>query len=150
MAFVPLAVMAAGAVVSAVGSIYQGQAASAASGYNAQVDESNARASVQQGAEEERRVRVIGRKQQGQIRAAVGASGIQLDGSALDVLQESSANAEADALNARHNGELKASAYQKEAAGERFKSSTSSTAGYLGAASSILNAGASAYKVYGK
>lgn len=128
--------MAAGAALSAVGSIRGGNAVANAAEYNAQNAEANAQESRQQASEEERRVRVQARKQIGAARANYGASGVTTEGSALDVLEESAANAELDALTVRHQGEMKARNFEQYANMERFKGREAKVAGYLGAAGS--------------
>lgn len=138
---VTIAAIAAGAAAasSAVGAIYEGNAKAGAAEYNATVADQNAKLSSQQGAENERRTRVMGRKVLGSIRAGYGASGVTMEGSATDVYEESAATAELDALTARHSGEVKAYEYENEAKLERFRAQTSRVSGYLGGASSLIS-----------
>lgn len=68
--------------------------------------------------DEEQRFRLSGRKAIGLARANIGASGITLEGSAQDALEESAANIEIDALNIRNQGILQASATRRQ--GEIF------------------------------
>lgn len=123
--------------LGAIGAINEGKSAKIAGDYNARVAEQNAVYSRQQAVEEERRSRVVSRKFLGDMRASYGASGITLEGSALDVLGESAANAELDALTIRSGGEAKYASYQNEAGNERLagrnalKSSRLKAAGYL-------------------
>jgi hypothetical protein len=148
MAAVPIIALAAGGLMSAVGAINQGNSAKAAADYNAQVAEQNAELSRQQGIEEERRTRIMAKKQLGDMRANYGASGITLEGSPLDILEESAAAAELDALTVRHAGDSRAIGYRNEAAQERFSGRQARTSGYFSASGSLLSGAgqAMAYK----
>lgn len=135
--------MGGGGLLKSYGTLQEGYAAAGASDYNAQMAESNAVQAKLQAAEEERRQRVISRKALGDMRTGYAASGITMEGSALDVLTESAAAAEMDALTIRHSGEVKATAYKNEAALERYKAKYQRKAAQLGAASSLLSTGGS-------
>lgn len=74
----------------------------------ARVSRQNARVVRQQGEEDARRFRIFADKRLGSARAAVGASGIQLGGSALDSIEESARNLELDALSIEFEGDLRA------------------------------------------
>lgn len=130
--------MGIGSAFSAAGAYQSGQAGAMAARYNADLAEKNAVLAIQQGAEEERRSRVIARKTIGAARANYGASGVSTDGSAMDVLAESAAAAEQDALNIRNNASMKADAYRAEARMERLRGSAAETAGTLGALGALF------------
>jgi hypothetical protein len=149
MAAVPI-IMGVSAIAQGVGSFMQGSADADAADKNAARLTENARTARQQAAEEERRYRISGQKQLGGIRANYGASGISSsEGSALDVLQESAQNIELDALEIRHQGELKAQGYTEDAATERDRAGTARTGRWLFGASSILKGGADSLKYAG-
>jgi len=139
------ALTAAAGVATVISTMAQAQAQSRAATYNAQVSENNATYSRQIGAENERRQRVQNTKALGSIRAKYGASGITLDGSPSDVLAESAANAELEALMARHSGIVEAIGYKNSAALDRSRAGAARTAGYLGAAADLLKTGADTY-----
>lgn len=131
-------------VLGAVGSIQKGNAAGKAADFDAALGEQNANLAEQQGAQDAQAIRIQSRKNIGGIHASIGASGLTADsGSAMDVLQESAANGEMDALRAKHAGDLKAWSYRTGAEQSREAGDSARTTGYLGAASSILGAGAS-------
>ncbi len=134
----------AGGMIQMAGEVHEGQAAENAAKYNASVAEHNANLSIHQSAEEERRQRVMAKRQLGDMRASYGASGVQLDGSALDVLEDSAANAELDALTIRHGGQVKASNFLNEASLERFKGRMMKEQAYLKATGTLLETGAKA------
>lgn len=133
---------------SVFGSLAQASAASAAAQYNAQIAANNATYARQKAAEDERRARVQGRKVLGGVRAGYGASGITVEASPQDVLEEGAAAAELDALTIRHAGEVQAVAFENESNLERFRAKTARTTGYLSAASSLLSGVGKIYDYY--
>lgn len=140
----PALLFAASGAMNAIGAIHSGNSEAAAGEYNAQMAERNAALSRQQAAIEEQRTRTLAAKQIGNMRAGYGASGVAMDGSAIDVLSESAANAELDALTVRHGGEMRAQGFQNEALLDRYRAKNSKLGGYLGA----LGAGLSSYASY--
>lgn len=124
--------------IKTIGAVRQGEAEGAAADYNAAVDEQNAQLALKQAGEQERRTRLISRKQIGKQRANIGSSGITLEGSALDALEESAANAELDALNVRYQGQLQAYAYRTRSQLYRYQGKNARTTGYLNAAGILV------------
>lgn len=135
------AAMAGGAAIGAVGSIGQGNANGNVADYNAQIANQNAATVEAQGAEQERRSLVNSNKVLGQEGAAYGASGVGSTGSAMDVMRNSAANGELNALTIKNQADVKATAYANEAALDQFRGSNDRTAGYLNAAAGLLGAG---------
>lgn len=132
------AITGASSILKGIGDVAQGRAQDEAAQYNAQRDEQNAILAEQQAAANEQRFRVLALKNQGSITAAYGASGVAATGSVLDVLGESAANAELDALTIRHNGQIKATNLRNDAAMERWKGGIARKLGYFGGASDLL------------
>lgn len=130
-------VLGIAAAVSAFSSIRQGQAAKEAGDFNARQAEQNARLTTLQGAEDERRVRAMSAKQIGETRASIGANNLTLDGSPLDILQESAQNAERDALNIRVGASRRSQILQENAAMERRQGAGAQVTGYLSAAGQL-------------
>ena len=147
---VPL--MIAGAAVSAIGSIQQGRAANQAAQYNAAVmdrnaviQSNNAILARQQGVSASEQQRKDAARKMGAMRAGYAASGVQMEGSPLEVLGASAAAAELDTLNTVYNGELKARGLENDAQGlretanlDRMRGKNAQTQGYFNAASSLL------------
>lgn len=129
----------AGDAISAIGSINQGKADAMAGEYNAQTAEQNAKYSLTQSAENERRQRIVSKKFLGDIRSTYGASGITADASALDILEESAANAELDALTTRHEGQVKAAGYMSDARFSRISGENAKRSAYLKAAGYVAS-----------
>ena len=149
MAFMAAAIpyiMAASAVVSAVGAIRQGQAAKKAADFNAiintqnaQIARSNAAAQAQQ-ADREKYLRL------GSIAAAQGKSGGEAgEGSVLDVLGDVAAQSEWEKQDILYQGEQRARGFTNTAALDTFSGKQARTAGYLKAGSELLSGGANAY-----
>lgn len=87
--------------------------------HNAQLKEDNADQIIRQSAEDERRLRVMNRRDLGTMQASYGASGVTMDGSPLDVLQETVAHQEMDALTIRKQGEGRAMGLRSDAGFDR-------------------------------
>lgn len=144
MAIAPI-LMGIGAVLGAVGSIQQASAQASAAKHNARVGEQNARMAADQAKEDERMQRIRGMKALGTTRAGFGAAGVTLEGTPLDVLEESAAAIELDALKIRHGGEVQAAAYRNGASLDRAQASAAKTSGYLSATSALLGGGIRVY-----
>jgi len=143
----------AGAGLSAVGSIEQGKAASAAAGYNAQVASNNAQIATQNaqmaGGEGEQNVAAAQSKTRAQIGATLanqGASGVNIgSGSDVDTRVSESKLGMLNALNVRSEAARTAYGYQTQTASDtgqaalnRSQASSDQTAGYINAGSTIL------------
>lgn len=138
--------MIAATAMQGVGALAQAEGQAQAAEYQQRVAYNNSVLATKQAEFDEKRQRIKSKKELGAMRAAYGASGVQIDASALDVLEESAAAAEMDALNIRHGGQLRAIGYRNEAAMAGYEAEASRRAGAFGAASAVLG-GAS--KIYG-
>ena len=134
-------------IVSAKGSIDAGEGQAKAYEFNAQVAEQNAIQAQLISAQQERQSRINSRRQLGEMRTGYGASGVNMEGSPMAVLAESAAAAEMDALNIKYGGESKAMNFRNEASLNRYAAGQARSAGYMGAASSLLSSYASASKM---
>jgi len=148
MAWIAVGITVASTAASAIGSAQEGEAKARASEYNQSIQNRQATAAIASAGETERRVRVGGKKALGGIRAAVSASGINMEGSAMDVLEESATNVEMDALTAKHEGAMKAWSYREGAALSGMEASNARTAGGFNAASSVLGGASKLYGIY--
>lgn len=135
------AVMAAGTAMQAVGAIHQGNANAAISEYNANVANNSAAIVQQQGAEQERLARISASKQIGMMTASYGASGVTGDGSAEDVIRNSAANAELNALTLKSNTDIKATALKNEASLDYYRANNDRVSGYFNAFAGALGGG---------
>lgn len=158
---VPLAI--GSAAIGAVGSIEQGQAQAASAGYNAKIARQNAQLATQnaqwEGAEGEQQYGMAGLKSQseaGKVKVNQAASGVDVNsGSAVDVQKSQAELGMLNEMNIRSNAARRAYGYNVEASSDiaqanldRKEASQAKTAGYIGAATSLLG-GASSASMYG-
>ena len=141
------------AVIGGVGAYQQGQAASAAAGYNAQVAENNAKIATQNanlaGATGEANVGAAGAKTRAGVGATIasqGAAGIDVNsGSAVDTRESESKIGMLNALNIRSQAAQSAYGFQTQSASDtgqaaldRSQASSENTASYINAGSTVL------------
>lgn len=147
---IAIGLLAGGTALGAVSAIQQGNAANSAAKYNAAIAERNAVTARQQAAAEEDKQRRLAYMRLGNARAAYGASGVNLEGSPLDVLEQSAAEEELDALTIRYQGDLTSRNYLEQAALDRAQGKNAKMAGYMGAGSAILLGAAQGANMYSK
>lgn len=140
---------ALGGAAGATGSVMQGFAAKQQAEYNASVAEAHAAAARAQAALDESTSRKKSAMLLGTIRARAAANTGEVSGSALDVLADSAAEAELEALTLRYQGEVRARAMESEAAIERKRGKSAVLEGFVGAGTRLLTAGNYAMKAYG-
>lgn len=134
------AVMFAGAAISAMGQLQSAQAAKRAGRTNRWLGERNAAIARDQTAAEITRQRREARRVQGATRAAYGASGVTMEGSPLDVLEDSASQAELDALTLQYRGELRARGYEEAGARAQLEGDQQARAGRMQAIGSLVSA----------
>lgn len=138
--------MIAGSVMSAVGSLQQGQAAKSASNYNAQIATQNAAIARQSAADKARQADRDTYLRLGSIRAAQGAAGGEGgEGSVLDILGDVAAQSELERQHVIYQGELRARGFSNDASLETFSGEAKQTGSYWKAGSELLS-GAYNYK----
>lgn len=155
MAFLPViaavASIAAGAI-GAVGAVQSANAAKASANYNAQVQENNAKVaernrsmSLDQTESEAAMKDREMRRTLSTIRANYGKSGLDMAGSALDVLEDSALEGAQDIQTIRYQGAVRAQGYTDEATAQRngaqlskMNAKSQGTAGAIGAATSLI------------
>lgn len=130
--------MLAGTAISAVGAVSQANAQSAAAGYNAQLNQRNAVIAKQQTDAEVAQITRQSELAQGRMLAGFGASGLTTDGSALDALADSAAQAQLDIETVKYRGNLKAMGYHDNARLDEMAGDTAEKQGVLRAASEVL------------
>lgn len=146
--FAPM-LMGISAAFQGISAMKNANAQSRASQIEAQRAEQNAELVLQQTREDERVFRVSARKQLGEMRANVGASGLQFSGSIADVIGESAAAMELDALKLRHSGALKAYGLRTDAALLRGRAAGYAESGPMSAAGYLLGGASDIAKNYG-
>jgi len=135
-------------IVGGVSSYQQGKAQQAQYNYQAQVAQRNAKIAQanadqkrQEGIEEARQQRIKTLQAVGSQRAAMAANGIDVSsGTALDVIEDTAATGELDALTTRYNYETQALAYEQQADNYNNQSSLDLLAGQNAYKSGMINA----------
>jgi hypothetical protein len=137
--------------LGAAGSLYQGVAARSAARAQAAADEQNARLAdeqakdaVRRGSYEEVKLRRSMSLLEGGQRAALAASGVDVDsGSALDVQEASRLEGERDAAVLRMNAQREAWGYQAQAVNYRNAASAARASGRNAMTGAVIGAGTS-------
>ena len=130
------------AAVGALGAVQEARASAAASEFNARVADNNAVIAEQNAAADERKQRRQASREMASSRARIGAAGVALEGSPLDVLEDQALEAELDALNIRYGGRLQARNYRSQAELDRSRARSARTQGFISAGTSLLNGAA--------
>lgn len=139
-------VMIAGAGVSAVGAYSQGQAGKAAATYNTQLRERDAMTALSQSNQDAIQFSQRAAQAQGSLLAGYGGAGVATDdGSPMDALRMSVANAKFDEGAILYKGRLKATGYYDDAALNRMAGRTAEEQGGMNTASSLLTGAGRAF-----
>ena len=142
-----LAVSILGSVVGAVGAIAQANAAQSAANYNAKVAERNATIARNNAAVEAQAKARETKAVMGRTIAATAASGLQMEGSPLEVLSENARVGELDRLMILYNGQNAEYGYRADATLNRLQGKAAATTGFFNAAGSLLGGVGSALKL---
>lgn len=135
-----LATGLAGAGLSAYGQMQAGQAAKQSALYRAAVADNNAKATLARGEFETQQVYRQGAQRLGAQRAAMGANNIDIGfGTALDIQRDTAEPTGIDAATTRYNALLAGTDQSQQAGLMRAQGAAAQTAGYIGAAGSILS-----------
>jgi Flp pilus assembly protein TadB len=139
-------VVVAGAALAATSAIRSGQAAKQSANFNAQMADRNREISISQTAAMSIQQRRQADKQLGAMVAGYGASGVSLEGSPLDVLEESVSQAELENQNIKYQGTLRQQGYQADASLDRASGRNAQQQGYMQGASGLLSVAGSAMR----
>ena len=142
-----LLLSAGGGTMSFLGGLEAAEAAEEAGEYNAQTAEEKARIARWEGNLQVRAQQRTAAKVLGTARATYANSGVQSgEGSALDILQESAANAAFDKIMIETDTNIKVAGLTSQAAISRYEGSVRKTSGQLSAAGSLLTTAGDIYK----
>jgi hypothetical protein len=139
----------ASAVIGATGAVISADSQRKAANYNADRAEQNAKAAEEKAAYDERMHRESVRKILSAQRALYGDSGLSMEGSPLLVMEDSTKQAELDALAIRYGGDINAAQQRSSANLLRMQGANAQTAGYITAGTTLLS-GAKAAGAYFK
>ena len=133
-----MASMAVATAVTAYGQYQAGKAQEAAYEYNAKVQEQNAKVAQDKAAYEAERQAQRIRRLNATQRAAYAASGVQLSGTALDLMEDSTTQGEMDRLAILYGGDVEAANMRSEATLSRFQGKSAAAAGTSAAFGTLL------------
>ena len=140
---VPAAIMAVSTALSAFAAIQGGRAAKHQADYESAQAEADARAEKAAAEVRASRIRDLMKEQRSTARASIAASGVDVgEGTPLLIEQEITARGEEDAILEILGGENAMRRGYAYAQGLRLQGRRARTAGYFGAASSLLRSGA--------
>jgi hypothetical protein len=136
--------MVASTAVSAVSSISRGNAEKRLAYSQASSDEEQGRNELMSASERAQRIRMQGQRFLAEQRLQYASSGVEGgSGSALEVGSADAAEIELDALTELYGGQSRNAALRKQAELTRKSGKAAQTAGYIGAASSVLKTASS-------
>lgn len=130
--------LAAGVGLSVVGSLASASQQAAIAKSNAALAQAEGQQAKLAAEQEEKDHRERVRRFLSGTRAAIAKSGVTLDGSALELMAESAAEAEYDALKIRHAGSLAQLRAEREAAQSRMQARAYRVGGLFGAGTTLL------------
>ena len=131
-------IMAAAAVVSAVGAIKSGQDQSAAMEYNARLEQEKAQAAQQQASAQAAIVDQANRRKLGQTAAAYGAAGVEMQGTPLEVMSDQATTGEMNRQLTLYAGTINSNMAMGQSALDSAQASMVQSSSYLSGASSLL------------
>ena len=140
----------AGAGLSAYSQIEQSKAQEKMSQYNAAVARQDAEAAREAAAYEELRHKDETGRLRGRMLALYGKSGVTMEGSPLEVMAESAAQAELDTLAIRRAGATAASRHEAQAQLDVIRGRSARRAGYYGAGTTLLSSAGQIGMAYGR
>ena len=145
-----LAAIAVGTAVTAYGQYQAGQAQERALNYQAAVQERNAQIAKQNAEYDAQRQESRLRRAIGSQRAAVLASGIQMEGTALELQQDTVQQAEMDRLAILYGGDINYQNAKSEAELSRMQGKAAGQAGTTAAFGTVLGGFGQGYMMYKK
>lgn len=138
------------AAASAAAAMQQADAAAKAANFNETISVNNAIGAAQQGAAEADRANLQHRRMLATARASAGASGVDPDsGSPLEVVADLAGQSKLDEELARWQAKQRTQGFAQQATMDRFTGQQARTAGYYGAASSVLQGVSRGVSSYG-
>ena len=132
-----------GMAIGVAGSLVKGSAEAKAAKANAAISRQDAQIALEDAAAQERQTRIETKRLISAQRAAAGASGSALSGSALLLMSDAAVEGELEAMGIRRRGELVAGRHLQQAAAFKSQARSAVIGGVLGAGASLFS-GASA------
>lgn len=134
----------AGTAMTAYGQMQQADAADKAAKYNAEVADMQAKDAINRGNIEAEKQRLKAQQVAGAQRAAMGASGAQVDsGSFSNILLDTATTGEKDAQTIRTNAMRQAWGLESQAEIDLYQGKQAKSAGYMAAGGTLLTGASS-------
>tara|TARA_B100000131_G_scaffold320903_1_gene370201 strand:+ start:332 stop:799 length:468 start_codon:yes stop_codon:yes gene_type:complete len=143
------ALMAAGTVVSAYGAYQQGKMQKDLNNYNARIAENNSMLALRKYEIDKKDQLRRYRKLVGEQRVSYAKAGVAMEGSAIDIIEDSALAHTWELAKMKYNSEVEAAGYRASAAKSKFVGESAYAAGKMKATSTLLTGGTETYK-YGK
>lgn len=140
---------ALGGAVGAASALASGQQQGAVAEYNAKVAAAEADATKQATIDAEEEHRRKASALLSQQRATYAAAGVDLEGSPLDVMSQTAAMAERDAIRIRNSGTVQELQARSQSAVDNLSARSARTSSYWKAGSSLLTGVSSLSRIYG-
>lgn len=144
-----MAMMAIGTGMSAYGQVQQGRSQSTAAEYNAKLARRNAKSAKKNAEYEAGQKRKETKRLLGKQRVLYGKAGVTMEGSPLDVLQETAAQGEMDALMIERGYAQRTASYLSQVKLAQMRARGYRQQGYYGAGSTLLTGGGKVVGGYG-
>ena len=138
----------AAAMASAYSSYESGQQQKKAADFNSQVAEGNANQARQAAAAKAEQFRTAGERRLSQMRQQYAKAGVDVEGTPLTVLMDSSEQLAKDELRIKSGGESSAWSFMSESELQRSAGQSASMGGNIGAGASLLGGAARATSIY--
>ena len=138
-------VVGAGTLLTVYGQQEQKKAAQRAGELNSQNAEQNAMLAAKQAAEDARQFRLSFRRDNARNVAQIAASGIKMEGSPLEVLQDNASTMERDYQNIKAGGEQQREAYMRQSRMFREGGEAAGRAADIGSAAALLQGAGNTY-----
>lgn len=135
-------------VASAAGSLSQGRSQAAIHASNANVSRQTAAAVQRQTEYAVQQNRAQADQLAGRQRVLIAKSGVDLDGSPLQVMEDTASQVQRDALAIRYAGDVRSAQADGQAALDGMQADSSLTAGYMGAGASVLSGASQLGRAY--
>lgn len=149
MALLPVGLMAVGTGLQAYGQLSSGQAQVKAQQQNVDASIAEAKNTLAQGQFEAARTRYQGGRLTSAQEAAYGAAGVTLSGSPLEVMKESSAQNELDAMTQEYNAKIGANRSLSQASYQSKMAMAQNQSTLINAGSTLLTGAGSLALRYG-
>lgn len=137
-----------GGLLGGISSYMQGQSTAAQLSFNARQTQIDGQIALQNAQDQAKQLRTQGRMLTGQQRTKYAISGVRMEGTPLDVMANSIANIEMDAINMKQQGIFAQQQAEIQSKFMRKQAKQAKQAGTIGLFSGLLSGGAGAAAMF--